>query len=59
MIFANTANKFKVIYDDGNARVSGFNGELDFKASEDVNVYGRVEVKDYKMASEAQGMEPA
>jgi hypothetical protein len=52
--FANTSNKFKVIYDDGNARVSGFNGELDFKASEDVNVYGRIDVKDYKMASEAQ-----
>jgi hypothetical protein len=52
--FAATANKYQVIYDDGDARVSGFNGELDFKASEDVNVYGRIEIKDYKMASEAQ-----
>ncbi|GGH16060.1 TonB-dependent receptor domain-containing protein [Mucilaginibacter phyllosphaerae] len=52
--FAATFNKYQVIYDNGDARVSGFNGELDFKASEDVNVYGRVEFKDYKMASEAQ-----
>ncbi|MBD1387768.1 TonB-dependent receptor [Mucilaginibacter rigui] len=52
--FAATINKYQVIYDNGDARVSGFNGELDFKASEDVNVYGRVEIKDYKMASEAQ-----
>ena len=52
--FVATGNKFKVIYDNGDARVSGFNGELDFKASDDVNIYGRVEVKDYKMASEAQ-----
>jgi hypothetical protein len=52
--FAETFNKYQVIYDNGDTRVSGFNGELDFKASEDVNVYGRVEFKDYKMASEAQ-----
>ncbi|MFD0764001.1 hypothetical protein ACFQZI_04010 [Mucilaginibacter lutimaris] len=52
--FAATFNKYQVIYDNGDARVSGFNGELDFKASEDVNVYGRIEIKDYKMASEAQ-----
>jgi outer membrane receptor protein involved in Fe transport len=52
--FANEFNKFTLIYDDGKARISGFNGELDFKASEDVNVYGRVEFKDYKLASEAQ-----
>ncbi|RYU90073.1 hypothetical protein EWM62_11060 [Mucilaginibacter terrigena] len=52
--FAATFNKYQVIYDNGDARVSGFNGELDFKASEDVNVYGRVEFKDYKMATEAQ-----
>jgi hypothetical protein len=47
-------NKFKVIYDDGKARVNGFNGELDFKASDDFNIFGRVEIKDYQMASEAQ-----
>lgn len=52
--FGTTFNKYQVIYDNGDARVSGFNGELDYKASEDVNVYGRVEFKDYKMASEAQ-----
>ncbi|SDP17978.1 TonB dependent receptor [Mucilaginibacter sp. OK268] len=47
-------NKFKVIYDDGKARVNGFNGELDFKASDDFNIFGRIEIKDYQMASEAQ-----
>jgi len=46
--------KFDVIYDKGRSRVSGFNGELDFKATEDVNIFGRVEFKDYKMATEAQ-----
>ncbi|WP_183557081.1 hypothetical protein [Mucilaginibacter sp. SP1R1] len=47
-------NKFNVIYDNGKARVNGFNGELDFKASDDLNIFGRVEVKDYQLASEAQ-----
>jgi hypothetical protein len=47
-------NKFKVIYDDGKARINGFNGELDFKASDAFNIFGRVEVKDYQLASEAE-----
>jgi len=47
-------NKFKVIYDDGKARINGFNGELDFKASDGLNIFGRVEIKDYKLASEAE-----
>lgn len=47
-------NKFKVIYDDGKARINGFNGELDFKASDGLNIFGRVEVKDYKLASEIE-----
>jgi hypothetical protein len=52
--FAAEGNKFKVIYDNGKATISGFNGELDFKASEDVNVFGRVEYKDYQLATEAE-----
>ncbi|MBC7399499.1 MAG: TonB-dependent receptor, partial [Mucilaginibacter sp.] len=52
--FVATGNRFTVIYDNGNATVSGFNGELDYKASGDVDVFGRVEFKDYKMATEAQ-----
>jgi outer membrane receptor for ferric coprogen and ferric-rhodotorulic acid len=52
--FGTEFNKFAIIYDDGKATVSGFNGELDFKATDDVNVYGRVEFKDYKLASQAQ-----
>jgi hypothetical protein len=47
-------NKFAVIYDGGSSRVNGFNGELDFKPSDDLNIFGRVEFKDYQMATEAQ-----
>ncbi|MFC0515049.1 hypothetical protein ACFFGT_12600 [Mucilaginibacter angelicae] len=47
-------NKFAVIYDDGKARVNGFNGELDFKATDDFNIFGRVEIKDYQLASEKE-----
>src|SRR5476651_1899277 len=47
-------NRFAVIYDGGNAKVNGFNGELDFKESDDFNIFGRIELKDYKMATEAQ-----
>jgi hypothetical protein len=43
-------NKFLVIYDEGNTRISGFNGELDFKATDDLNIFGRVEFKDFKTA---------
>ncbi|TWR29356.1 hypothetical protein FPZ43_10395 [Mucilaginibacter pallidiroseus] len=52
--FADEFNKFAVIYDDGKARVTGFNGELDFKAGDDVNIFGRVEYKDYSLATETQ-----
>lgn len=52
--FAAEGNKFAVIYDGGKTRISGFNGELDFKATEYVDIFGRVEFKDYKMATEAQ-----
>jgi outer membrane receptor protein involved in Fe transport len=54
MTLLSSQNRFTVIYDNGNATVSGFNGELDYKVSTDVNVFGRVEFKDYKMATEAQ-----
>ncbi|HEY8930872.1 MAG TPA: hypothetical protein VIM55_16825 [Mucilaginibacter sp.] len=49
--FATGYNRFKLIYDPGRSRVSGLNGELDYKASEDVDVFGRVEFKDYQMAT--------
>jgi hypothetical protein len=49
-----TGNKFDVIYDDGNTRVSGLNGELDYKASDDLDIFGRVEFRDYVMATEAE-----
>ncbi len=47
-------NKFTVIYDNGRARISGFNGELDYKASDGFDLFGRVEFKDYSLASQAQ-----
>jgi hypothetical protein len=47
-------NRFNIIYDDGRARVTGFNGELDYKASDDLDIFGRVEFKDYKLASQTE-----
>jgi hypothetical protein len=47
-------NKFSVIYDNGKSRVSGFNGELDYKPSADFDLFGRIELKDYQMATEAK-----
>ncbi len=47
-------NRFTVIYDAGNARISGLNGELDYKASDDFDIFGRIEVKDYQLATEVQ-----
>ena len=52
--FATGYNRFTVIYDNGRSRVNGFNGELDYKASDDVDVFGRAEFKDYQMAKVAQ-----
>ncbi|MGZ3776759.1 MAG: hypothetical protein ACXVI9_04025, partial [Mucilaginibacter sp.] len=51
---AGTNNTFQVIYDQGNAKITGFNGELDFKASSDFDLFGRVEFRNYVMATEAQ-----
>ena len=58
-MFANTTftginNKFSVIYDGGNSRITGFNGELDFKASDDFDLFGRVEFRNYALATEAE-----
>jgi hypothetical protein len=47
-------NRFTVIYDNGKSRVSGFTGELDYKPSADFDLFGKVEFKDYQLASEAQ-----
>ncbi len=43
-----------MIYDNGNARVSGLNAELDVKISDDLDIFGRAEFRDYKMASDAE-----
>jgi outer membrane receptor for ferrienterochelin and colicin len=47
-------NQFGIVYDKGTATITGVNGELDVKVSDAVNIFGRVEYKDYKMASEAE-----
>ncbi len=47
-------NKFSVVYDNGNARISGFTGELDYKLLGMFDIFGNVEFKDYKMASQAE-----
>lgn len=52
--FTNGYNRFAVIYDQGRAKISGFDGELDYKESDDVSIFGRIEVKDYKLASEQE-----
>lgn len=51
---ATGGNRFAVIYDGGAAKITGFNGELDYKASADLDIFGRIEIKDYKMATEAE-----
>jgi len=52
--FGPKGNKFAVIYDNGKSQVNGFNGELDYKASEDVDVFGQVDIKSYNMAQQAE-----
>lgn len=47
-------NKFLVIYDNGKSTITGFNGDLDFKASETVDLFGKLEYRKYKLATEAQ-----
>ena len=44
-------NRFKVIYDGGRSRVNGLNCEIDYMASEDVDIFARAEFKDYQMAT--------
>lgn len=51
--FSKGYNRFTVIYDDGKSKVSGFKGELDFKASESLDVFGKVELTQYNMATAA------
>ncbi|HEY2582945.1 MAG TPA: hypothetical protein VGI43_14115, partial [Mucilaginibacter sp.] len=52
--FTKGYNRFTVIYDDGTSHVGGLTGELDYKESDDLNIFGRVEFKNYQMATVAQ-----
>jgi hypothetical protein len=47
-------NRFAVVYDNGKSRINGFTGEIDYKASDDVNVFGMIEYKQYQLATEAE-----
>jgi len=50
----NGYNRFTVIYDDGKSRVNGLTTELDYKASDDFDLFGRAEFKQYQMATVAE-----
>jgi hypothetical protein len=52
--FSRGRNKFVVIYDGGKTTVTGFNGDLDFKASETLDIFGKLEYRKYDMATEAE-----
>lgn len=52
--FGPAGNKFLVVYDEGKTQINGFHGELDYKASEDVDVYGQMDIKQYQLSQEAQ-----
>jgi hypothetical protein len=52
--FGRQGNKFAVVYDNGDSRINGLTGDVDYKASDDVDIFGRVEFKDYQMAQQAQ-----
>lgn len=52
--FTKGNNRFAVVYDGGKSRVNGFNGELDYKPADDLDIFGRIELKDYQLATEAQ-----
>ncbi|NCD67916.1 TonB-dependent receptor [Mucilaginibacter agri] len=47
-------NQFQIVYDNGKSKVSGFRGELDYKASDDFDLFGKGEFKDYKMNSQLE-----
>jgi hypothetical protein len=51
---ATAYNRFTVIYDTGKSRVNGLNAELDYKASDDFDLFGRAEFKRYQMATVAE-----
>ncbi len=52
--FSRGQNKFAVIYDGGKSTVTGFNGDLDYKLSEVVDIYGKFEYRKYALATEAE-----
>lgn len=52
--FSAAGNTFAVVYDNGKSRVNGLTGEIDAKATDDIDVFGRVEFKDYQLAEQAQ-----
>ncbi|MBE7179012.1 MAG: hypothetical protein INR69_21595, partial [Mucilaginibacter polytrichastri] len=47
-------NKFNVIYDFGNSKISGFVGEIDAKISENVLLNGKAEYTSYDLATQRE-----
>jgi outer membrane receptor for ferrienterochelin and colicin len=45
---------FTVVYDGGNSKVTGLNGELTYRASDSFDIFGRVEFRNYSLATEAE-----
>ena len=47
-------SRFNVIYDNGTSSLLGFEGELNFKVSDIIDVSGKAEAVSYKMATEKE-----
>jgi hypothetical protein len=52
--FANGYNRFTVIYVYGTSTVNGINAELDYKATEQIDLFARAEFKQYNIADNQQ-----
>ncbi|MEJ7694841.1 TonB-dependent receptor [Daejeonella sp.] len=49
---ATTINRFDAIYDNGNSKIFGLNGQFNVKASEVLGLTGKAEIYNYELASE-------
>lgn len=50
-----SSEKFDVVYDEGNSKNFGFEGELSVKASETLFLTGRLLINEYNMATQKEG----
>src|SRR5690606_29079890 len=57
MLYANNrleTNRFEVIYDDGESKLAGLQGEINVKASEVLSISGEAQITNYELASEKE-----